>query len=89
MERQLSEYFAEVEIAPQFRAFVPAALLRLQVLYPSLEFSSDAALVTVSALNGFEYTEIRKSVLHAIYREKIYTETLPMRRQLVAAVTGK
>jgi hypothetical protein len=88
MER-LFESFAEVEIPQEFRVFVPAALMRLQVIHPTLEFSRDADLVVVGGPNSFDPTEIRKSVLHSIYREKIYAETLPLRQSLVAAVTAK
>jgi len=33
--------------------------------------------------------EIDQAVLHAVYREKIYADTLEMRRSLVAALTRR
>jgi hypothetical protein len=32
---------------------------------------------------------VRKAILHTIYREKIYAETLSMRRALVETVTAR
>jgi hypothetical protein len=36
-----------------------------------------------------EATQLRREVFYALYREKIYMETLPMREALVQAVTAE
>jgi hypothetical protein len=78
-----------VEIPLQFRPYVSAALLNAQVRYPSLRFIDDGDVVTVGGALDAKGDEVRRSVLHAIYREKIYADTLPMRLALVAAVTAR
>jgi hypothetical protein len=83
------EFIVVVEIPPQFRTYVPAALLKTQIQYPSYRFVGDGDAVTVRAAADRNDDELRKSVLHAVYREKIYAETLPMRQALVAAVTAR
>jgi hypothetical protein len=40
--------------------------------------------VSIEGLEG-----IAREVHYALYREKIYAETLPLRRSLIEAVTGK
>lgn len=84
--------FLEQSIIPvpqDFLRFVEGALLRLQAQYPSLRFSASGAGVEVAELPLDRLDDVRKSVLHAIYREKIYVETLPLRHALIRAVTAK
>ncbi|GLS29394.1 hypothetical protein GCM10007937_11020 [Mesorhizobium albiziae] len=78
-----------VEIAEAFHPYMDAAVLRLQSQHPyaSFDIADHGIVVTDSA--GIGDIEIRKAVLHAVYRERIYAETLSMRLALVAAVTSK
>jgi hypothetical protein len=77
-----------VEIAQAFQPYLEAAVLRLGSQYPSLRFLVRDAVIAVAGATPENQSEIRKAVLHAVYREKIYAETLPMRQALVAAVTA-
>ncbi|TIS99175.1 hypothetical protein [Mesorhizobium sp.] len=79
----------EIEIPQNFLGFVEGALLRVQIQYPSLRFSVSASGVEVARLPDLDLDDVRKSVLHAVYREKIYVETLPLRQALITAVTTK
>ncbi|QIA22393.1 MULTISPECIES: hypothetical protein [Mesorhizobium] len=79
----------EIEIPQNFLGFVEGALLRVQIQYPSLRFSVSAGSVEVARLPDLDLDDVRKSVLHAVYREKIYVETLPLRQALITAVTAK
>lgn len=76
-----------VEIAPQFQTHVEAALLRLQAVFPTCHFVRSSSNIVVSPCTGTSKDQLRRFVFHAIYREKIYAETLTMRQALVSAVT--
>lgn len=78
-----------VEIPPQFQKYADAAMLRLQVLYPACRLASLGGGISVISSGGFAQDQFRKDVLHVVYREKIYAETLTMRQALVAAVTSR
>lgn len=78
-----------IEIPPNFRSFLDGALVRVQAQYPSLRFVASAAGVEVACISPGDMADVRKSVLHAVYREKIYVETLPLRQALIEAVTAK
>jgi len=78
-----------VEIPPQFEEYVDSALLRLQVAHPVCRLSRSGKTITVQSSKGLSEVELRKAILHTIYREKIYAETLGMRQALVEAVTAR
>ncbi|GLR45687.1 hypothetical protein GCM10007880_62050 [Mesorhizobium amorphae] len=78
-----------IEIPQNFRSFVDGALVRVRAQYPSLRFVASAAGIEVSCTSSGDLDDVRKSVLHAVYREKIYVETLPLRQALIEAVTAK
>lgn len=87
--KALREIVVEVDIPPQFETYVVTTLLRIRAQYPSYIFAEDSGVVTIRGPVGIDEDVFRKSILHAIYREKIYAETLSMRQALVSAVTGK
>ncbi|TPI78014.1 hypothetical protein [Mesorhizobium sp. B2-8-9] len=78
-----------VEIPPQFEKYADAAMLRLQVLYPACRIVRQDGEISVRSSGWLAEDQFRKDVLHFLYREKIYTETLAMRQALVAAVTTR
>ncbi|MBZ9775977.1 hypothetical protein [Mesorhizobium sp. CO1-1-8] len=78
-----------IEIPQNFRSFVNGALLRVQAQYPSLRFSVSPEGIEVASLPLDHLEDVRKSILHTVYREKIYVETLPLRQALITAVTAK
>lgn len=80
---------ATIDIPQSFRRFVEGALLRVQIQYPALRFQVAPNGIEVAALPADHLDDLRKNVLHAVYREKIYAETLPLRQALIDAVTAK
>lgn len=78
-----------IEIPQSFRSFVEGALLRVQAQYPSLGFSVSSEGIEIASLPPDHLDKVRKSILHTVYREKIYVETLPLRQALINAVTAK
>jgi hypothetical protein len=79
----------EITFPARFHEHAEAALFKLQVRYPAIKFSLGRASIDVSLPGAIDAQALRREVLHAIYAEKIYAETLPMRQALVAAVTAR
>lgn len=78
-----------IPVSPSFRPYVDAAVLRLAYLLPDvvLEVGDDSIMATHSSEQ--DGVSVRRDVTHCLYREKIYQETLSMRRDLVAALTRR
>lgn len=74
-----------IGIPALFSTYVEAAIVRLQIHYPSLSFDAHESGIAVSG-NIPDHAALRSAVLHIVYREKIYAETLVMRQGLLAAV---
>lgn len=78
-----------VDVSPQFEKHANSAMLRLQALYPACQFTWRDGGISIRGSIDLTEERFRKDVLHAVYREKIYAETLTMRQALVAAVTSR
>lgn len=77
-----------IEIPQCFSGFVEGALVRVQAQYPALRFRAIGAGIEVSDVPETDVNQLRKQ-FHAVYREKIYAETLPLRQKLIEAVTTR
>lgn len=77
-----------VDIPPQFSDHLDPTLLRLQAIVPECRFCQFADSIVARGLTSISEDQLRKTILHTVYREKIYAETLSMRRDLIAAVTA-
>ena len=71
-----------IEVPNEFKRYVPAVIVRLTYLYPDCEFSDDDGAVSVMVNGYHQFGELKKEVMHQIYRERIYSETLSVRRWL-------
>lgn len=78
-----------VDIPPQFNDYLDATLIRLQAIVPECRFSQSNGCILARGLTNISPDRLRTTILHTIYREKIYAETLGIRRDLVAAVTAR
>jgi hypothetical protein len=77
-----------VKVDEPFWPFVDAALMRLRYLYPKASFDRcDGGIVVGAARSDID--AIARDASFILYREKIYAETLPLRRALVEAVTAR
>ena len=74
----------KIDIPDEFGKFVPAAIVRLTYLYPDCEFSDSDGAVVVTVKRVEQSDELKREVMHQIYRERIYSETLSVRRWLSA-----
>lgn len=78
-----------VEIPQCFDSFVDPALLRIRTLYGGYRFDRTLEGIRVCSPAGTIDSAVERAVLHAVYREKIYADTLEMRRALVATLTRR
>jgi len=78
-----------VRVAPPLQPYVDQALTRLAYLYPRVKFAAVPGGILIEEERAVEVNELARNVHYALYREKIYAETLPLRRALVEAVAGK
>ena len=81
-------YSDTIPVAAIFRPMVELALARLGYLNPLLSITYDGHSILVSSASAFDERQVRKDVLYALYRQKIYAETLSMRKALVNAVSA-
>lgn len=78
-----------VDIPPQFVVYLDVALIRLQAILPDYRFAKVDCAISAHGPGSLSREQVRKTILHTVYREKIYAETLPMRHALVEAVTTR
>ncbi|WP_421699810.1 hypothetical protein [Ancylobacter sp.] len=75
----------QIDIPSSLAGFIDATLIRLQSQFPETVFERTPAGIQVDAGN-LAPEHLRSAVLHAVYREKIYAETLPLREELLNRV---
>ena len=75
-----------VEIPDALARFVESALVRLRAQHTGIEFEICPQGIRITPSEQATSGRLYSSVLHAVYREKIYTETLPMRVALMQAI---
>ena len=74
-----------VKVSEIFRPFAEPVCARLGYLRPDVELTYDKNLHEVNAEfddSDLSATELKKEIWFHLYREKIYQETLPIRRRL-------
>lgn len=75
-----------IQIPQAFRPHAAAAVVRFGYLHPHLSCAVTAeGDVEVAMPAGAEDAAVRRDLLHLLYREKIYAETLGLRRALYEA----
>jgi len=62
-------------------------MARFRVLYPNALIEQRAAAIQISQTDHIEASNAEREFLHLLYRERIYAETLSMRRSLLQALT--
>lgn len=76
------------EVPVVFLPYIDAAFLRLQVVFPHLSFTHSENVILVLEVDEAEQIKLRSELSHQIYRERIFSETLTMRKSLFSAVIG-
>jgi hypothetical protein len=70
-----------VSIPPGFEQYVEAAVLRFSYLQPAATVEHGESIVTLSD-DRTDPAHLRRDFLHLVYRERIYAETLELRKEL-------
>jgi len=78
-----------IKVDTIFSDFVQSALLRAGYLYPACSFDLQDNVIVVDASDDTAPEKVERELRHLIYREKIYSETLGMRKQLIDVLTVK
>ena len=78
-----------VPIPEAMLPYVEQALTRLRYLYPGAAFVVEGASVVVAGADAIDPNLLARDINFVVYREKIYAETLPLRTDLIRAVTNK
>ena len=80
-----------VPVPKAFWPYVDPALERLRYLYPKAVFTVEKAgeCIRAESTESMDEETLRREIHYAVYREKIYAETLSLRRSLVEAVTRR
>ena len=73
-----------IKIPIIFHPYVESALLRFSSLYPEANISQKADEILLTCPDQ-STPELRQELLHLLYREKIYIETMDLRRNLFSA----
>ncbi len=76
-----------IDIPLIFERFLETAILRLQYLYPELEVAHSGLQVNIKNNETHSASSLKKELLHLIYKEKIYSETLEIRTALYKGIS--
>lgn len=70
-----------VSVPPAFLPYVEAAVLRFSYLRPAVNVEQRGSTVTLSC-DRTDAAALKQDFLHLLYRERIYAETLELRKEL-------
>ncbi|MBS1164334.1 MAG: hypothetical protein H6R00_359 [Proteobacteria bacterium] len=76
-----------VEVAEDLRPFAATALSRLGYLHPNWRLRIEASTIIADVADAESVETIVREIRYALYREKILTETMDMRRSLLRMVS--
>ena len=76
------ETLVEISVSQEFHEFIPAATLRLKYLFPEVDIEATVNGVRLSGTAKMDASQIEAEITYQVYREKVFQQTLPMRRDL-------
>lgn len=76
---------SKISVAEPFIAYVEAALTRASYIFPGvqLEYDKDKNVIVIHEFGSHPPDEVTREINYALYREKIYHETLPIRSKIL------
>ena len=74
------------QVTAPFHPYIDACIVRLSYLYPDLDLSSDGSSVFATGRVKTASNDIKSEIAHALYREKIFADTLGIRTAIHAAL---
>ncbi|MEY9162662.1 hypothetical protein ABIE78_000781 [Sinorhizobium fredii] len=78
----------DVAVGPAFRAHISDAIHRFSYLHPSVEIEVGPEVISLFA-DSRHVGDLVRDLHFALYRQKIYAETLPLRKALIEGVMGR
>ncbi|WP_296081913.1 hypothetical protein [uncultured Agrobacterium sp.] len=78
---------SQLIIDEPLRRWLPEASVRFQYLYPEIELTIDGDIVRFAGKNAGD-PRVKREFQFCLYRQKIFEQTLPMRKMLIEGVTG-
>lgn len=78
-----------VTVGPEFRVYINDAMSRFSYLHPSVEIEIGARAVTLVVDADADLADLVRDFQFTLYRQKIYAETLPLRKALIECVMGR
>lgn len=79
--------FSEFIVDDEHKTWLPQASLRFGYLYPQIELVVDGSIVRFAG-PGAENSDLKREFQFCLYRQKIFEQTLPLRKTLIEGVTG-
>ncbi|WP_234905194.1 hypothetical protein [Rhizobium rhizogenes] len=76
-----------ITIDEHLRPWLSDAMLRFRYLYPEIELHIDGDTVSFRGEDADD-PSITRDFHFCLYRQKIFAETLPLRKMLIEGVTG-
>jgi hypothetical protein len=73
---------ANISVSPEFHEFIPAAMMRLKYIFPDIAIETTENGVKLTGTVEIDELRLEREVAYHIYREKIFQQTLPLRRDL-------
>ena len=76
---------SRISVGQQFIPYVDSALARVGYILPGVEINFDDVgnKIEVENIGKYAIEEVIKEINYALYREKIYHETLPLRSKIL------
>lgn len=75
----------EIDVPKAFEPYLDAAIVRFSYLRPDVTVEKKDSIAQLFC-EVEEKENLRREFFHALYREKIYHETLPLRRAIFAGL---
>lgn len=82
-----ADYERTLTVEPELCPWLADAAARFRYLYPDVHLSISEQSVTLTTSND-RMTALVQDFMFCLYRQKIYSETLPLRTMLIEGVTG-
>ena len=79
----------DFKVHPSFLRYMPAAVARLGYLERTFSVAVEGEILRVSARTQIDRDAIARTVNHALYREKIRTESVPLRARFLDLISKR
>lgn len=80
-------------IPEEFSKYIEPSVVRLSYLFPDLDFTFSDKNISIEISNPMQNKvdlekQIKKEIFNQLYREKIFYETLPIKKWLFSGAKG-